>query len=93
MAFKTFMVDWGQSRRQGRRSGGQVTGAMADPPRGGKTYIDYRGSVPGGLSDQEWEEARLFGDDYLSQYVRDRQYGATHHDACVRVYRAMEASR
>lgn len=86
---KTYTVDWGHSSSQGKRGGGQVTGAMADPPKGIKTYIDYRGSVPHGMSDAEWDEVRLFGDEGMRDYVALRQSGATHHDAAVAFYRSM----
>lgn len=39
--FATISVqDWGTNRGGGKRSGGMVTGAMSDPPRGKKVYLD-----------------------------------------------------
>lgn len=88
-------VDWGRPQRgHGRRRGGMVLGAMSAAPTGIRRYADYRACVPGGMSDAEWEEVRVFAqDEDRDLYVALRRGGASHAASCVAVYAVDEARR
>lgn len=76
----TYTVDWGRSRGQGKRSGGgQVRGAMADPPRGVKTYS--RPSAARGVTPEVWEAIRFMEDEDRSAVIGALQAGARVDDA------------
>lgn len=76
-------------RGQGRRANGQVVGGMSAAPTGKRVYRDYRASVPGGMTDAEYNEIRVFAqDEDRDRYVGLRQAGTPHGDACLAVYRA-----
>jgi hypothetical protein len=81
----TTTEDWGsgRGRQQGKRVGHMVTGAMADPPRGKKTYTDPFGKL--NLTHDERVEVTPSGSYYIDigRYLRDRAAGFDHHVSVV----------
>ena len=74
--------DWGSNRGQGKRMGGMVRGAMSDPPKGVKTYVDRFGK----LSREEQEEASSLDGGSQNDYAKARNAGLSHDDAMVWAY-------
>jgi hypothetical protein len=73
--------DWGHPRGQGKRIGNMVRGAMSDPPRGKKIYLDAFGSLPD-ISDPvvRIEVDSLVGHGILV-YLKARSMGLNHETA------------
>lgn len=86
----TTTVDWGSGRGRGRRSGGGVKGAMADPPRGKKTYTDPVGAL--NLSRDDRLEVTHISDRYgaMDDYVQLRAAGKSHDQAMTELYERFE---
>jgi hypothetical protein len=76
--YKTSHVeDWGNNRGQGKRVGGMVKGAMADPPRGKKTYTSILGALP----EHELRDTVALENHHKIAYARARAAGFDHEQA------------
>jgi len=71
--------DWGSVRGRGKRSGTMVTGAMSDPPRGKKVYLDVLARA--GFSREDREVLGGLGRDAELRAARALFVGLSHHDA------------
>lgn len=77
-----FKEDWGSNRGQGKRMGGMVRGAMADPPKGIKTYTNQFGKLP----EDEQQEANGLESHLGGHYAQARNAGLSHDNAMVWAY-------
>ncbi len=77
-------VDWGGNSGQGKRSGGCVRGAVADPPRGVRTYTNRLGNLP------DYEAVKVevneLDGSLADRYLRARSFGLRHDAAMCYVY-------
>lgn len=71
--------DWGSGRGRGKRSGSMVSGAMSDPPRGKKVYLDVLARA--GFSREDREVLGGLGRDAELWAGRALFAGLSHHDA------------
>ncbi len=85
-AFPTvyYTVDWGRPKRQGKRSGGMVMGAMGDPPRGVKRYRNKLAQFS--LHESDSLEINSLDDWEFERYWRARTVGMNHNDALIYSY-------
>lgn len=83
----TKQEDWGTSRSSGKRvGGGQVRGAMGDPPKGIRSYRDYKNAS--GVSDEAYDELKLLStNDERDIVVGALQKGYSFDDAMRILYR------
>lgn len=79
-------ANWG-GHPGSKRIGRMVVGAMADPPRGIKSYPDFRQAE--GVTDDVWAELRVMEDEYKRAVIGAIQAGMTVAEAFTLVYRAM----
>jgi len=84
---KTYAIDWGNTKQQGKRAGNMVIGGMSSAPQGKKTYIDLLGNVP---------EKQTNPDDFTGlmeidkiDYLHAREYGLGHEEALEYMYKKM----
>lgn len=77
-----YSVDWGTNRGQGKRGGGMVRGAMSDPPKGVKTYLNSFAKLP----EDEAKEIRLHDDHERNLYSKARTAGLSHESAMRYMY-------
>jgi len=82
---KTYAIDWGSTKQQGKRSGNMVVGGMSNAPKGKKTYIDLLGNIP---------EKQTNPDDFRGlieidkiNYLHAREYGLNHEGALTYMYK------
>lgn len=76
---KKWEEDWGSNRGQGKRSGYMVKGAMADPPRGKKTYTSILGNIDIPEGERDWMGSL---DQHVQMaYNKARAYGLDHDHA------------
>lgn len=75
------VVDWGNGRGQGKRSGKMVVGAMGDAPKGKKTYTNIVGGVPD-YEKHKVDFTNMTERDKLN-YLKAREYGLNHEQAMI----------
>ena len=84
---KTYTINWGNTNKQGKRTGKMIIGGMSNAPQGKKIYIDLLGNVP---------EKQTNPDDFRGlteidkvDYLHAREYGLNHEKSLDYMYKKM----